>query len=118
MHVSIPGLLWWLSGKESPCQCRRHGFDPWVRKISWRRKWQPAPVFLPGKSHEWRSLVEYSSVLCVLSHCSRVLTPCDPKDFSPSAASVHVILQARVLEWVAMPSSRGSSQPRDPTLVS
>ena len=38
----------WLSGKESACQCRRHGFDPWVRKILWRRKWQPTPVFLPG----------------------------------------------------------------------
>ena len=42
----------WLSGKESTCQyrrCRRRGFDLWVRKIRWRRKWQPTPVFLPGK---------------------------------------------------------------------
>ena len=46
----------WLTGKESTCQCRRCGFDPWVRKIPWRRKWQPTPVFLPGKSHEQRSL--------------------------------------------------------------
>ena len=38
-------------------QCRRPGFDPWVRKIPWRRKWQPTPVFLPGKSHGQRSLV-------------------------------------------------------------
>ena len=29
---------------------RRHGFNPWVRKLSWRRKWQPTPVFLPGES--------------------------------------------------------------------
>ena len=36
------------------------GFDPWVGKIPWRRKWQPTPVFLPGKSHGWRSLVGYS----------------------------------------------------------
>ena len=35
-------------------------FDPWVRKISWRRKWQPTPVFLPGKSHGQRSLADYS----------------------------------------------------------
>ena len=35
-------------------------FKPWVGKISWRRKWQPTPVFLPGKSHGWRSLVGYS----------------------------------------------------------
>ena len=33
------GLHWWLSGKESTCQCRWHGFDPWVRKIPWRKKW-------------------------------------------------------------------------------
>ena len=36
------------------------GLDPWVRKIPWRRKWKPTPVFLPGKSHEQRSLVSYS----------------------------------------------------------
>ena len=36
----FPGLLWWLSGKESACQCRRCGFDPWVGKIPWSRKWQ------------------------------------------------------------------------------
>ena len=38
----------WLRGKESPCQCGRLEFDPWVGKIPWRRKWQPPPVFLPG----------------------------------------------------------------------
>ena len=35
---AMGGLTRWLSGKESTCQCRRHRFDPWVRKISWRRK--------------------------------------------------------------------------------
>ena len=54
------GLPWSLSGKESSCQCRRCGFHPWVRKIPWRRKWQPTPVFLPGESHRQRSLVGYS----------------------------------------------------------
>ena len=39
---------------------RDSGFDPWVRKIPWRRKWQPTPVFLPGKSHRQRSLAGYS----------------------------------------------------------
>ena len=34
--------------------------DPWVRKIPWRRKWQPTPVFLPGECHGQRSLVDYS----------------------------------------------------------
>ena len=42
-------LPWWLSGKESACQCRRPWFDPWVRKIPWGGKWQPTPVFLPGE---------------------------------------------------------------------
>ena len=45
------GLPRWLSGKEPVCQCRRHGFNPWVRKICWRRKWLPNPVVLPGESH-------------------------------------------------------------------
>ena len=47
-------LLWWLSGEESACPCKREkrcGFFPWVGKIPLRRKWQPTPVFLPGKSH-------------------------------------------------------------------
>ena len=35
----------------------RQGFDPWVGKIPWSRKWQPTPVFLPGESHGQRSLV-------------------------------------------------------------
>ena len=52
----------WFSNKESACQCRRHGFDSWISKIPWRRKWQPTPVFLPGKSHVLTSLVGYSSV--------------------------------------------------------
>ena len=38
----------------------RHQFDPWVGKIPWRRAWQPTPVFLPGESHEERSLAGYS----------------------------------------------------------
>ena len=49
------GLPWWLSNKEFTCQCRRHGFNPWIGKISWRRKWQFTPVFLPGKSHGLRA---------------------------------------------------------------
>ena len=50
------------SGKESACQCKRckrHWFEPWVEKTPWRRKWQPTPVFLHGKSHEQRSLEGY-----------------------------------------------------------
>ena len=60
----MPGLPRWLSGKEFTYQCRRHGFDPWVRKIPWRRKWQPAPIFLPRESHGPRSLAGYSPWGC------------------------------------------------------
>ena len=38
----------------------RNGFNPWVEKIPWKRKWKPTPVFLPGESHRQRSLVDYS----------------------------------------------------------
>ena len=51
------------NGKEPACQCRRHvrhGFDPWVGKIPWRRAWQPTQAFLSGESHRQRSLVGYS----------------------------------------------------------
>ena len=44
-------------GKSVCLQCWRPRFNPWVGKIPWRRKWQPTPVLLPGKSHGQRSLV-------------------------------------------------------------
>ena len=43
--------------EESAFQCKRCGFNSWVRKIFWRRQWHPTPVLLPGKSHGQRSLV-------------------------------------------------------------
>ena len=42
------------------CPPRRYGLDLWVRKIPWRKKWQPTPVFVPGESLGQRSLVVYS----------------------------------------------------------
>ena len=90
-------------GKESSCnsgiclQCKRPRFDSWVWKISWSRKWQPTPVFLPGESHgqrspegyrppglqEWDTSVQFSSVtkLC--------MTLCDPMDRSTPGLPVH-----------------------------
>ena len=56
--------------------------------------------------------------LCVCLVTQSFLTLCDPVDCSPPVSSVHEILQARILEWVAMPSSRGSSQPSNQTQVS
>ena len=66
-YYSCLGLPRWLSGKESACQCRRcrrYRFDPWVGKTLWRRKWQPALVFFPGKSQGQRSLEGYSLWAC------------------------------------------------------
>ena len=51
---------WWLRWWSVCLHCQRPGFNPWVGKISWRRKWQPTPVFLPEKSHGRRSLVGFS----------------------------------------------------------
>ena len=48
-------LPWRLSVKESARQSRKCGFDPWVRKIPWRKKWQLIPIFLPWKSHGQRN---------------------------------------------------------------
>ena len=56
-HWVFPGDA---NGKEFSCQCRRHGYNPWVEKIPWSRKWQPISLFLPGKSHAQRSLAGYS----------------------------------------------------------
>ena len=58
--MNCKGLPWWLSGKESSCWCRRHRFDTWVGQIPWGRKWLPASVFLPRKSHGQRNLVGYT----------------------------------------------------------
>ena len=55
---------WWLRWYSVCLQCGKLGFNPWVGKISWRRKWHPTPVFLPGKSHGQRSLVGYSPWGC------------------------------------------------------
>ena len=69
----FPVVLYWMgfpdgaSGKEPTFQGRRskrRRFDPWVKKISWRRAWQVTPVFLPGESHGKRSLVGYSPYGC------------------------------------------------------
>ena len=63
------GLLRCRSGKESACPCKGHRFDLWVGEIPWRRKWQPTPIFLPGKGgklgsspwgHKESDMTEYS----------------------------------------------------------
>ena len=106
--------------------------------MHWRRKWQPTPVFLPGESQGRGSLVGCSlwgrteSDTTEVTEQHRILKDhsvfpsflsskelthflWDPLDCSLPGPSVCGILQARSLEWVAMPSSKGSSQPRDQT---
>ena len=66
----LQSTIWlprWRSSRESACQCRRRKrqeFNPWVGKILWSRKWQPTPVFFPGKFHGQRSLAGYSPRGC------------------------------------------------------
>ena len=62
-----------------------------------------------------KCIVNYSEVSEVAQSCP---TLCDPVDCSPPGSSIHGILQARILEWVAISFSRGSSWPRDRTQVS
>ena len=147
-------------------------FDPWVRKIPWRRKWQPTPVFLPGEFHGWRTLVGYSPwgrkesdtteqlpfllniEEAAVNRVQRTKGTCDWQIVSQCAASLRPkaqltvqvlvrwkkvkvkslsrvwlfetpwtvvcqvllsigILQAGILEWVAISFSKRSSQPRD-----
>ena len=65
-YVRASLVAQWLKKKStSQCwRCKRHRFDPWVGKIPWNRKWQPAPVFLPEKFHGQKSLAVYSPWGC------------------------------------------------------
>ena len=74
-------------------------------------------VMWESESHPF---VRWNELMCVraCSVAQSCPTLCDHTDCSPPGSSVHGVLQARILEWVAMPSSRGYSQPRDWTQVS
>ena len=77
-YLGFPGGA---SGKEPVCQCRRQkrrGFDPWVRKISWRRAWQPIPVLLPGEPHGQRSLVAAGHRVTQIGTCLKWLSTHTP----------------------------------------
>ena len=86
-------------------------------------------IFVPGLTEEQKTFIVspncspqmlfYVYFLCLHAKSLQSFpTLCNPVDCSPPGFSLHGILQARILEWVAMPSSRGSSQPRDRTRVS
>ena len=88
----------WHSGKESTCQCRRCGFDPWVRKTPWRRKQEPTPVFLPEESHGQRSLVSYSPWGHKESDVTELLTHTDKYVRSFLAHTSNYCLKLRINE--------------------
>ena len=77
--------------------------------------WKILQILEIGKRDLWVSS-QWSTVLCLVAQLCQTL--CDPMDRSPPYSSVHGTLQAGILEWVAIPSSRGSSQPRDQSQVS
>ena len=83
-YQSYRWLPWWLRRLSDCLQCGRPGFNPWVRKIPWRKKWQSTPVLLPGKSHGQRSLVGYS--------------PWGPKE-SDTTERLHFHFQAYFMDW-------------------
>ena len=67
MNSRYLGFSGGASSKESVYQCRRQNrlrFDPWVKKVPWRRTWQLTLLFLPGESHKQRSLEGYSPWGC------------------------------------------------------
>ena len=72
-HIRLP---WWRRWWSICLQCGRLRFDPWVRKIPWRRKWQPTPVLLLGKSHGQKSLIGYSPWGRKESHMTEQLHLC------------------------------------------
>ena len=135
------GLLGWLSSKESACQCRRcervmgsilgSGRLPrggkgnplqysCLKNSTNRGAWWATVHGVSRVGHDSATKQQLSQclvfVLCLVAQLCPTL--CNPMDCSLPDTSVHEVLQARILEWVAMPSSRGSSQPRGRTQVS
>ena len=116
-----------LTGTQPPrVSTGQPGSMPTVSTAQFRQWWEGAraAAVRPGRSESLRKGTEDSGEmpealylrlgLEPVSMCAKLLSRvrlCDPMDSSPPGSSVHGILQARILEWVAMPSSRGSSDP-------
>ena len=129
LHLSKEGLgraCWWVSHSgrgvkpESSRQvlgCASH--RAWREEHSLPGSW-PQPVMKPQEQQHNHSSEAKKIVLvcvCVRNHFSCVRL-CDPMDWGPPGSSVHGTLQARILEWLAISSSRGYSRPRDQTRIS
>ena len=102
---SLVGLPNGSSSKESTCQCRRFErcrFNFRVKKIPWRRKWQPTPVFLPGEFHGQRSLVGYSPRGCKGSDTTEQVL--DDRKTEPSISLFFNISFIYSLVWLPLSS--------------
>ena len=108
------------SGKEPACQCKRHKrlrVDPWVRRILWRRAWQPSPVLLPRESHGQRSLAGYRLCSCKESDTTEQLSTAQHKhsmDFPGGASGGESACQCRNWRfnpWVGKIPKRKTQQP-------
>ena len=74
--------------------------------------------FFLRRERRWFADIAVKVSMCMYAKSLQSwLTLCNPMDCSPPGSSVYGILQARIVEWIDMPSSRGSSQPRDQTHV-
>ena len=92
-----------------------------AKSWTWLSNWTEERIGRWGEFGEregiyYRKFTFWLCLLCLVTQLC--LTLCDLMDCSPPASSVHKIFQARILEWVAMPSSKGAFQPRDQTQVS
>ena len=106
LEGSVTGL-WGQASTQWVALPRQHSWAcQWISALHRRRRWTAV-------------MASWSMCMCILSRFSHVrLFLFEPMDCSPPGTSIHGILQARILEWVAMPSSRGSSQPRDQICIS
>ena len=118
--IQMFSVVWWNKYFHG---VRRKGFSDSNRaeRLSLAEVHQRAPAdwVIPPSSREWqgRGLSSGRVLWCELVCAQSCMTPCDPMDCSLSGSSVHRILQARIREWVAISFSRGSSWPRDQTLI-
>ena len=91
----------------------------WVCVVyNWQVPWMQWAPKHPAHSSSWEDRLSFKVCMCVCSVTQSCLTLCNPIDCSPPGSSVHKIVQARILEWVAISSSRGSSRPWDRTCIS
>ena len=83
----MKGVPWWLRGRESVCQFRRCGFDPWVRKFRWRRKWQLLAV--QASVLAWK--ISWTEEPAGLQSMGSQKSQTRPSDYTTAKAESHMI---------------------------